>query len=917
MNHKRLISLTICLILTNVPGISSLILADIAPETDKKAQQHFDKANELRKLANYKAAILEYEKVISLSPNSKIAQNAQYWVGQSYFESKQFDAALSAFQSLLDEYPTSTIVSSTKLMIERVQQAKKYYPFFDAVRKGDTEQVRLHISKGVDVNVKDDKDKTPLHYAAQAGEREVVQLLIEADADLDCKDKDGETPTKLAIANDHIDVVDLLILKGADDSLHSSAYLGDLKKVKNFIESGIDVDAKGEYGVTPLYLSLINRLHKDVAEFLLEKGANPNTKDKVDATLLHAWAWGGDPDITKSLIEFLASKGADVNALQGVGRWTPLHSACYRGRGSVAKVLIDNGADVNTKDNRDRTPLHYTVRYKDLSTTSLLIAKGADVNAQRNNGETPLLIAADCHDMELLELIISNGADITAKDKKGHTVIDHCILEDWAPRKYVVELLTSKGAGVSMLRPIHLAAYLGNFDQVKAYVDTGNNVNARSKRGRCPLHTAAVGGQREIIEFLLANGAYINARDEFGDTPLHYAVRPWEARKDVIELLLAKGADINAKGNWGYTPVDVASSMGPKWAVKLLLNRGGIASTIRLAARAGDMARLKDQIKSGADIEDVKILDNAASRGYTEVVSFLIKQGADVNAKRNDGWTPLHSAAYNRHEDTARILLTAGANVNAKTRRGTTPLHAAVSRGYKGPNNEDVVRILLEKRAEVNARDNNGYTALDVAAERTPGLGQMLLAKGAKVTTLESAAYVGDVEKVKSFIKRGVDFRVKTSSGGTPLHAAARGGQKIVVELLIAEGADIHVKNRRRRTALDEAVRSGHNDVAELLLAKGPDIEVSNRAFLDAIEGGHKSIVELLLANGADVNEDCGWTLLQGAAWADHKEIVELLISKGAKVDVKNSWGHTALTLAEERGHTEIVELLRKHGAKE
>ena len=688
MNNKRLISLIVCLILATVLGISSLILADIASETNTEAEQHFEKANELRKLADYDAAITEYKKVISLSSKSKIAQDAQYWIGQSYFGAGQFDAALSAFQKLLDEYPTSTIIPATKLMMERVQRAKKNKSFFMAVRMGDIEQV---------------------------------------------------------------------------------------------------------------------------------------------------------------------------------------------------KKLISQGADVNAKDER---------------------------------GRAPLWIAVEAHNMELLELLIAKGADVNAEDESGQTVVDRCILEDWAPRKYVVELLVSKGAGISTLQPIHLAAYLGNFDKIKAYVDTDNDVNARSKGGHCPLHTAAVGGQREIIEFLVAKGADINSRDKVGDTPFHYAVRPWEARKDVIELLLAKGADINAKGNWGYTPVDVASSMGQKWVLRLLLQRGGVASTIRLAARAGDIARLKDLIKSDTDVEDVKILDNAASRGNTEVVSFLIEKGADVNAKRDDGWTPLHSAAYKRREDTARVLIAAGANVNAKTKWGTTPLHAAVSRGYKGPNNEDVVRLLLEKGAEVNARDNSGNTALDVAAARTPGLGQLLLAKGAEVTTLESAAYVGDVQKVKSFIKRGVDIRAKTSSGETPLHAAARGGHKNVVELLIAEGADIHAKNRRRRTALDESARSGHKDVAELLLAKGADIEVSNRNLLDSSGGGHKGMVELLLAKGADVNAGY-WAPLHEAAWAGHKDIVELLISKGAKVDVRNAWGHTPLSLAEERGYTEIVELLRKHGAKE
>jgi len=125
MKNIRLISLRICLILVIVSGIASLTLADIAPETNTKAEQHFEKANELRKLADYDAAIAEYNKVISLSSNSKIAQNAQYWIGQSHFSAGKLDAAQATFAKLIEAYPTSAIVPVTKLMVQRVQQAKK------------------------------------------------------------------------------------------------------------------------------------------------------------------------------------------------------------------------------------------------------------------------------------------------------------------------------------------------------------------------------------------------------------------------------------------------------------------------------------------------------------------------------------------------------------------------------------------------------------------------------------------------------------------------------------------------------------------------------------------------------------------------------------------------------------------------
>ncbi|GAF95273.1 unnamed protein product, partial [marine sediment metagenome] len=198
MNNKRLISLTVCLILATVPGISSLILADIASETDTKAEQHFEKANELRKVADYDAAITEYKKVISLSPKSKIAQDAQYWIGQSHFGAGQFDAALSAFEKLLDEYPTSKIVSSTKLMIERAEKAKDANLFLKAIKKGDIERIKKLISQGADVNAKDNRGMTPLHKAAYYGRRQMAKVLIAKGANVNGTDTAGQTPLHIA-----------------------------------------------------------------------------------------------------------------------------------------------------------------------------------------------------------------------------------------------------------------------------------------------------------------------------------------------------------------------------------------------------------------------------------------------------------------------------------------------------------------------------------------------------------------------------------------------------------------------------------------------------------------------------------------------------------------------------------------------
>ena len=125
MKRIAFFSLAICTILVVFWGISALALADVASDTSKKAEQHFEKAVERIRQLMYEDAIAEFEKVITLVPESKIAHDAQYWIGQSYFRAGQFDAALSTFEKLIDEYPESAIIPVTQLMLARVQQEKE------------------------------------------------------------------------------------------------------------------------------------------------------------------------------------------------------------------------------------------------------------------------------------------------------------------------------------------------------------------------------------------------------------------------------------------------------------------------------------------------------------------------------------------------------------------------------------------------------------------------------------------------------------------------------------------------------------------------------------------------------------------------------------------------------------------------
>jgi Tol biopolymer transport system component len=111
--------LVVCLL--TIPAAS----VQDAGQAGRSADQHFKKALDLMKLTQYQDAILEYEKVVSLLPQSEIALDAQYWIGQSYFQMGEHDDALSIFKMLIQEYPQSAIAPVTQLMIARVERDKE------------------------------------------------------------------------------------------------------------------------------------------------------------------------------------------------------------------------------------------------------------------------------------------------------------------------------------------------------------------------------------------------------------------------------------------------------------------------------------------------------------------------------------------------------------------------------------------------------------------------------------------------------------------------------------------------------------------------------------------------------------------------------------------------------------------------
>ena len=262
---------------------------------------------------------------------------------------------------------------------------------------------------------------------------------------------------------------------------------------------------------------------------------------------------------------------------------------------------------------------------------------------------------------------------------------------------------------------LHKAVRAGDADRVRELLDAGADVNVRETSNDrlqyTPLHWAAYYGHLEIAEILISRGADLDAEDPSYSTPLYLAAE--QGHPKVVEFLISKGAKVNVKSaRWGYTPLHRAA-----W--------GPVAMRKHLGAG------------EAGTVSEAELNEN-----YLEIVGMLLDKGAKVNARDNDGKTPLDQAIEDGTKETVALLrkhggehgtidgaayggdieavkgfLANGVEVNVKG--GSimgTPLHYAAQAGHL-----DIVELLLAKGAEVNVTIQveggvfNGKTPMDRA----------------------------------------------------------------------------------------------------------------------------------------------------------------------------------------------------------
>eukprot|EP01114_Cavostelium_apophysatum_P019654 TRINITY_DN6398_c0_g2_i1.p2 TRINITY_DN6398_c0_g2~~TRINITY_DN6398_c0_g2_i1.p2 ORF type:complete len:465 (-),score=135.25 TRINITY_DN6398_c0_g2_i1:2613-4007(-) len=279
--------------------------------------------------------------------------------------------------------------------------------------------------------------------------------------------------------------------------------------------------------------------------------------------------------------------------------------------------------------------------------------------------------------------------------------------------------------------PMHWACVGGHVEAVKLLLEniTAGGIEMKSRDGFTPMHSVAQEDHRKVLELLIEKGAKMDVpnTEDNGNTTLHYAAC-WGA-VECTKLLIAKGAPVDAVAQDKSTPLSFAAEKGHVEIAKLLIEAGasleskndpeekGGATPLLLAAHNGQLDIVKLLISKGANLKETTIdglnclhLAIRSGADNNELIKVLIEGGAGVNAKTNNGDSPMHYAAYMGYAKAAAVLAENGAQLEERGQNDSTPLHFAAREGKY-----DVIKMLLDKGADPSPKDKDGDTPLSCA----------------------------------------------------------------------------------------------------------------------------------------------------------------------------------------------------------
>ncbi|ESO91608.1 hypothetical protein LOTGIDRAFT_233395 [Lottia gigantea] len=438
-----------------------------------------------------------------------------------------------------------------------------------------------------------------------------------------------------------------------------------------------------------------------------------------------------DYDVVDKMITFFMGSGSFVNCKEPKSGMSALHWASREGNTDIVLLLLENGANIDAKNNFKCTPFHSAVEGLQRKICHILIEWGCDVHIKNNRGQTPIESAKNDDFKQYLVELYTHYSEMVPRIMNGDMELLKKVIKEQEVSGDQFHSIQSRCINGSTL--LHTACYYGDKDVVLELLSKHRfPVSLLDYKSATPLHRAK---DVSTMEILLECEAVIDSEDCEGNTPLHvkcYGESGKPSELPCIELLLNKKADQTKRNHKGLLPIHCCAMQGRTDVMQLLMTFDTEQKLIRTLNEEEDrhppsllhLALANDFIDASywlmengfsfkekePDIllkriltEQIKLNDRAVA------AKFLMENGADPNPHYPGGNTALHYASsLSGTTDILELILTFGGDVDLMNDEGCTPLFFATQ-----SNNQLAACILIGQGASVRHKNMQGLTAFD------------------------------------------------------------------------------------------------------------------------------------------------------------------------------------------------------------